>query len=92
MTDSELAEALRLAANYDYKDGEAMPASMSYAYLAKLSKALLALHERVEAAEAVCREVQGMSQWGDIIAREATGHTNWNVLMTKLEAWRKARG
>jgi hypothetical protein len=87
MTDSELAEALRLA-----EDTVALErhASIIQDPTLKLARALLALHERVEKAEAVCREVQGMSQWGDIIAREATGHTNWIVLMTKLEACRKA--
>lgn len=53
---------------------------------------LAAMTERAEAAESVCREVQGMSQWGDIIAREATGQTNWNVLVGKLEAWRSTQG
>jgi hypothetical protein len=56
-----------------------------------LAKALLEMNERLEKAEAVCVEVVGISQWGDIIAREVTGQTNWNVLMTKLEAWKLAK-
>lgn len=49
-----------------------------------------------EAAEKLRLEIQGMSQWAEVIARDI-GWTNWNVLVEKadtvgdsLSAWRSA--
>lgn len=68
--------------------GVADLANVAYELKEALSQAL----DRLELAEEVCREVEGISQWGDIIGRAVVGVTNWSVLDNKLKAWRTSRG